>query len=140
MSSEKVIIVGAGVAGLSLAIMLAEQNIDSQVLEARQRFDGPTSGALTRRGWGGAWPGDGTLGRRGPRRHDRPAQRPRRRQRLSHLTTRGVTPACNGPRICESLRQARSNFAAIAVIPGAARPLCGGTCLSSESKTSVSDA
>jgi 2-polyprenyl-6-methoxyphenol hydroxylase-like FAD-dependent oxidoreductase len=44
MSSEKVIIVGAGVAGLSLAIMLAEQNIESQVLESRQRFDGPTSG------------------------------------------------------------------------------------------------
>ena len=44
MSSEKVIIVGAGVAGLSLAILLAEQNIESQVLEARQRFDGPTSG------------------------------------------------------------------------------------------------
>ncbi|WP_088343126.1 MULTISPECIES: NAD(P)/FAD-dependent oxidoreductase [Rhodomicrobium] len=42
--SEKIIIVGAGVAGLSLAIMLAEQNIESQVLEARQRFDGPTSG------------------------------------------------------------------------------------------------
>jgi 2-polyprenyl-6-methoxyphenol hydroxylase-like FAD-dependent oxidoreductase len=44
MSSEKVIIVGAGVAGLSLAIMLAEQNIESQVLESRHRFDGPTSG------------------------------------------------------------------------------------------------
>jgi 2-polyprenyl-6-methoxyphenol hydroxylase-like FAD-dependent oxidoreductase len=44
MSSEKVIIVGAGVAGLSLAIMLAEQNIESQVLESRRRFDGPTSG------------------------------------------------------------------------------------------------
>lgn len=44
MSSEKVVIVGAGVAGLSLAIMLAEQNIESHVLEARQRFDGPTSG------------------------------------------------------------------------------------------------
>jgi 2-polyprenyl-6-methoxyphenol hydroxylase-like FAD-dependent oxidoreductase len=44
MSSEKVIIVGAGVAGLSLAIMLAEQGIESQVLESRQRFDGPTSG------------------------------------------------------------------------------------------------
>ena len=39
-----VLIVGAGVAGLSLAIMLAEQNIKSQVLESRQRFDGPTSG------------------------------------------------------------------------------------------------
>ena len=44
MSCEKVIIVGAGVAGLSLAIMLAERNIESQVLESRQRFDGPTSG------------------------------------------------------------------------------------------------
>lgn len=44
MSREKVIIVGAGVAGLSLAIMLSEQNIESQVLESRQRFDGPTSG------------------------------------------------------------------------------------------------
>lgn len=44
LSSEKVIIVGAGVAGLSLAIMLAEQNIESQVLESRQSFDGPTSG------------------------------------------------------------------------------------------------
>ena len=44
MSSERVIIIGAGVAGLSLAIMLAEQNLESEVLEARQRFDGPTSG------------------------------------------------------------------------------------------------
>lgn len=45
MSSERVIIVGAGVAGLSLAIMLAEQGIESEVLETRQRFDdGPTSG------------------------------------------------------------------------------------------------
>ncbi len=44
MSREKIIIVGAGVAGLSLAIMLAERDIESQVLEARQRFDGPTSG------------------------------------------------------------------------------------------------
>ena len=44
MYSGNVIIVGAGVAGLSLAIMLAEQNIKSQVLESRQRFDGPTSG------------------------------------------------------------------------------------------------
>jgi 2-polyprenyl-6-methoxyphenol hydroxylase-like FAD-dependent oxidoreductase len=39
-----VVIVGAGVAGLSLAIMLAKQNIKSQVLESRQHFDGPTSG------------------------------------------------------------------------------------------------
>jgi 2-polyprenyl-6-methoxyphenol hydroxylase-like FAD-dependent oxidoreductase len=44
MNNEDVIIVGAGVAGLSLAIMLSEQNIRSQVLESRQRFDGPTSG------------------------------------------------------------------------------------------------
>ena len=44
MNSEHVIIVGAGVAGLSLAVMLAERNIESQVLESRQRFDGPTSG------------------------------------------------------------------------------------------------
>ena len=44
MSSGEVVIVGAGVAGLSLAIMLAERNIDCQVLESRQRFDGPTSG------------------------------------------------------------------------------------------------
>lgn len=44
MQSEKVIIVGGGVAGLSLAILLAERNIESQVLEARRRFDGPTSG------------------------------------------------------------------------------------------------
>ena len=44
MNNENVIIVGAGVAGLSLAIMLAEQGIKSQVLESRQRFDGPTSG------------------------------------------------------------------------------------------------
>jgi len=44
MNGENVVIVGAGVAGLSLAIMLAEQNIKSQVLESRQRFDGSTSG------------------------------------------------------------------------------------------------
>ena len=43
-NSASVIIVGAGVAGLSLAIMLAEQNIQCQILESRQRFDGPTSG------------------------------------------------------------------------------------------------
>lgn len=44
MSQKNVIIVGAGVAGLSLAVMLAEQGIESVVLEARERFDGPTSG------------------------------------------------------------------------------------------------
>jgi 2-polyprenyl-6-methoxyphenol hydroxylase-like FAD-dependent oxidoreductase len=42
--NEQVIIVGAGVAGLSLAIMLKTKNIDCQVLEARQSFDGATSG------------------------------------------------------------------------------------------------
>lgn len=44
MGHEKVIIIGAGVAGLSHAIMLAQRNIESLVLESRQRFDGPTSG------------------------------------------------------------------------------------------------
>jgi len=44
MNNENVIIVGAGIAGLSLAIMLAEQNYECQVLESRQQFDGPTSG------------------------------------------------------------------------------------------------
>ena len=44
MNTEKVVIVGAGVAGLSLAILLAEQNLETEVVEARQRFDGPTSG------------------------------------------------------------------------------------------------
>jgi len=44
MRSEKVIIVGAGVAGLSLAIMLAQRKIKSRVLESRRTFDGPTSG------------------------------------------------------------------------------------------------
>jgi 2-polyprenyl-6-methoxyphenol hydroxylase-like FAD-dependent oxidoreductase len=32
------------VAGLSVAIILAERNIESQVLESKRRFDGPTSG------------------------------------------------------------------------------------------------
>ncbi len=41
---EKIVIVGAGVAGLSLAIQLAENKIESHVLESRQRFDGSTSG------------------------------------------------------------------------------------------------
>jgi len=41
---EKVIIVGAGVAGLSLAIMLAQRQIKSHVVESRRSFDGPTSG------------------------------------------------------------------------------------------------
>ncbi len=44
MRSDKVIIVGAGVAGLSLAIMLAQRKIKSHVFESRRRFDGPTSG------------------------------------------------------------------------------------------------
>jgi len=44
MRSEKVVIVGAGVAGLSTAILLAQRSIESLVLESRQRFDGPTSG------------------------------------------------------------------------------------------------
>jgi 2-polyprenyl-6-methoxyphenol hydroxylase-like FAD-dependent oxidoreductase len=44
MGSPEAIVVGAGVAGLSLAIMLAERHIESQVLESRGRFDGPTSG------------------------------------------------------------------------------------------------
>ncbi len=39
-----VIIVGAGVAGLSLAIMLAQRKIKSHVLESRLTFDGPTTG------------------------------------------------------------------------------------------------
>lgn len=44
MPPNAVIIVGAGVAGLTLAILLAEQGIESHVLESRQHFDGPTSG------------------------------------------------------------------------------------------------
>lgn len=44
MQREKVIIIGGGVAGLSLAILLAERNIESRVLESRRRFDGATSG------------------------------------------------------------------------------------------------
>jgi 2-polyprenyl-6-methoxyphenol hydroxylase-like FAD-dependent oxidoreductase len=43
-NETSVLIIGAGVAGLSLAIMLAERTIACQVLESRQRFDGPTSG------------------------------------------------------------------------------------------------
>jgi 2-polyprenyl-6-methoxyphenol hydroxylase-like FAD-dependent oxidoreductase len=41
---EKVIIVGAGVAGLSLAIHLAQRKVESEVLESRRTFDGSTSG------------------------------------------------------------------------------------------------
>ena len=44
VTDQQVIIAGAGVAGLSLAIMLAQRGIESLVLEARRSFDGPTSG------------------------------------------------------------------------------------------------
>lgn len=44
MKEEQVIIIGAGIAGLSLAIQLAENNIACIVLEERQHFDGRTSG------------------------------------------------------------------------------------------------
>jgi 2-polyprenyl-6-methoxyphenol hydroxylase-like FAD-dependent oxidoreductase len=45
MSDQSIIIVGAGVAGLSLAIMLTERGIQCLVLESRERFDeGYTSG------------------------------------------------------------------------------------------------
>lgn len=44
MTEQRVLIVGAGVAGLSLAILLANKGMNAQVLEARERFDGPTSG------------------------------------------------------------------------------------------------
>ncbi|GBF38734.1 FAD-dependent oxidoreductase [Leptospira johnsonii] len=43
-ANAQVIIVGAGVAGLSLAIMLAEQGIESQVLESKEHSNGVTSG------------------------------------------------------------------------------------------------
>jgi 2-polyprenyl-6-methoxyphenol hydroxylase-like FAD-dependent oxidoreductase len=43
-NNDKVIIIGAGIAGLSLAIQLAENNIACVVLEERQNFDGVTSG------------------------------------------------------------------------------------------------
>jgi len=41
---ERIIIIGAGIAGLSLAIQLAENNIACIVLEERRHFDGVTSG------------------------------------------------------------------------------------------------
>ncbi|WP_160366886.1 FAD-dependent oxidoreductase [Sphingobacteruim zhuxiongii] len=41
---EQIIIVGAGIAGLSLAIQLTENNIPCLVLEARDHFSGATSG------------------------------------------------------------------------------------------------
>ncbi|MGY3055606.1 2-polyprenyl-6-methoxyphenol hydroxylase-like FAD-dependent oxidoreductase [Pedobacter sp. UYEF25] len=40
----KIIIIGAGIGGLSLAVQLAENNIACVVLETRTNFDGPTSG------------------------------------------------------------------------------------------------
>lgn len=44
MQKDKVIIIGAGIAGLSLAIQLAENKIACIVLEGRHNFDGVTSG------------------------------------------------------------------------------------------------
>ncbi len=44
MYKDQVIIIGAGIAGLSLAIQLAENKIACIVLEERQHFDGTTSG------------------------------------------------------------------------------------------------
>lgn len=41
---EQIIIVGAGIAGLSLAIQLTENNIPCLLLEARDHFSGATSG------------------------------------------------------------------------------------------------
>lgn len=43
-NKDQVIIVGAGIAGLSLAIQLAEKKIPCLVLEARESFGGATSG------------------------------------------------------------------------------------------------
>src|SRR6478752_1840610 len=43
-NKDQVIIIGAGIAGLSLAIQLAEKKTPCIVLEARHNFDGPTSG------------------------------------------------------------------------------------------------
>lgn len=43
-SKDPIIIVGAGIAGLSLAIQLTEQKIPCIVLEARESFGGATSG------------------------------------------------------------------------------------------------
>lgn len=40
----QIIIAGAGISGLSLAVQLAENNIACVVLEARSNFSGPTSG------------------------------------------------------------------------------------------------
>lgn len=44
MNENQIIIVGAGIAGLSLAIQLAENKIPCLILEKRKNFDGPTSG------------------------------------------------------------------------------------------------
>ena len=41
---DQIIIVGAGIAGLSLAIQLTEKKIPCIVLEARDSFGGATSG------------------------------------------------------------------------------------------------
>lgn len=41
---EQIIIIGAGIGGLSLAVQLAENNIASVIFEARTNFGGPTSG------------------------------------------------------------------------------------------------
>ncbi len=43
-NNDQVIIIGAGIAGLSLAIQLAENKIPCVVLEARESFGGATSG------------------------------------------------------------------------------------------------
>src|SRR6478735_3554985 len=43
-NNDQVIIIGAGIAGLSLAIQLSEKKIPCIVLEAREHFDGATSG------------------------------------------------------------------------------------------------
>jgi 2-polyprenyl-6-methoxyphenol hydroxylase-like FAD-dependent oxidoreductase len=43
-NNDQIIIIGAGIAGLSLAIQLAKKNIPCIVLEERTNFDGPTSG------------------------------------------------------------------------------------------------
>jgi salicylate hydroxylase len=43
-NKDQIIIVGAGIAGLSLAIQLAQKNIPSVVLESRTHFGGSTSG------------------------------------------------------------------------------------------------
>jgi salicylate hydroxylase len=44
MYKDQVVIIGAGIAGLSLAVQLAENKIACVVLEARHNFEGPTSG------------------------------------------------------------------------------------------------